>query len=219
MTTPARPALRDRVSHQAVLLGGFSLVATLLLVLGNLATGDAIAERQREDLRASLAQVIPGRVHDNDLLGASLQVDGADGKPLTVYRAMRNLRITAVAFEVAGRGYAGDIRIILGVKANGEVLGARVLTHAETPGLGDKIEATRSDWILGFDGLSLANTPQADWAVKKDGGRFDAFSGATITPRAVVTAIHQGLQFFARHREALLRDPVDEAPTTEKGHE
>ena len=218
MSTEAQ-ALRERVSYQAMLLGGFSFIATLLLVLGNLATSDAIGERMREDLRASLSQVIPAQVHDNDLLEAPLQIEGPDGTPLTVYRGMRGAQVSALAWEIVGQGYAGDIRLILGVDAAGEVLGVRVLSHAETPGLGDKIEANRSNWILEFAGLSLKNTPLAQWFVNKDGGRFDAFSGATITPRAVVGAIREGLQFFAEHRTAMLSTPVINAPVLEESQE
>jgi electron transport complex protein RnfG len=153
-------------------------------------------------------QVIPASIHDNDLLVDPLQVDLDDGGSLTVYRGTVNLRVTALAYEVVGQGYAGDIRLILGVDADGRVLGVRVLTHTETPGLGDKIEASRDDWILGFDGLSLGNPPVTRWAVDKDGGDFDAFSGATITPRAVVGAVREGLEFFRQHRTALV-SPVE----------
>ena len=84
----------------------------------------------------------------------------------------------------------------------------RVVTHRETPGLGDKIEVAKDDWILGFNGLSLGNPPAEQWQVSKDGGRFDAFSGATITPRAVVQAIAGGLRFFNGHRTELLESPA-----------
>lgn len=215
MSGPAQAPLRERISYQAMLLGGFSFVATLLLVLGNLATSEAIDERMREDLRASLGQVIPSDIYNNDLLQAPLQIEGPDGQPLTVYRGMRGAQPTALAWEVVGQGYAGDIRLILGVTPRGEVLGVRVLSHTETPGLGDKIEASRSDWILAFNGLSLDNTPLAQWRVNKDGGRFGAFSGATITPRSVVGAIREGLEFFREHQTALVSTPVRIAPTVD----
>lgn len=207
---------RERISYQGMLLGGFAFIATLLLVLGNLATRDAIEQRLREDLRASLSQVIPAHVHDNDLLQAPLSFDTSDGRTLTIYRGTRGARVTALAWEIVGQGYAGDIRLIIGLAANGEVLGVRVLSHTETPGLGDKIEVSRDDWILGFTGLSLDNTPLADWFVKKDGGRFDAFSGATITPRGVVAAIREGLQFFHEHRVTLVDTPVVRTPEVEQ---
>lgn len=205
----------EHVGYQGILLGGFSLIATALLVLGNLATSDAINERAKEDLRASLSQVIPEHLHDNDLLKAPMRIEGDDGVTLIVYRAIHGTEVKAVAWEVTGAGYAGDIRLILSVDAAGRVLGARVLAHAETPGLGDKIDATRSDWILGFNGLSLGNPPIEQWRVKKDGGRFDAFSGATITPRGVVAAIREGLEFFRRHRTTLISTPVITRPVME----
>lgn len=213
MSTDVQKApLRERVSYQAILLGAFSFLATLLLVIGNIATSDAIGERNREDLRASLSQVVPAAVHDNDLLQAPLTMDGPDGKPLTVYRGRHGAEVTALAWEIVGPGYGGDIRLILGLDAKGKILGVRVLSHSETPGLGDNIELTHSHWILGFNGLSLDNTPLAQWFVKKDGGRFDSFSGATITPRGVVQAIRLGLQFFQAHRTAMLSTPVVNAP-------
>jgi len=111
-----------------------------------------------------------------------------------------------VAFETARKGYSGEIRLLLGIDENGKLLGVRVLKHTETPGLGDKIEVNRSDWITRFNGLSLGNPPEAQWAVKKDGGPFDQFAGATITPRAVVNGIRDGLRLFAAHRKTLLEE-------------
>jgi electron transport complex protein RnfG len=213
MSDVLSPSYRERVGYQAGLLGGFSLLAAALLVMGDIATRDTIAQRQAEDLLDSLAQVIPPQLHDNDLLAAELQLTGADGEPITVYRALRGLDVTGVAFEVTGQGYAGPIEILLGIDPNGHILGARVLAHAETPGLGDKIEVNRDDWILAFNGRSLGDPPPERWAVKKDDGGFDQFSGATITPRAVVGAIKGGLELFADNRDALttsavLTDPV-----------
>jgi electron transport complex protein RnfG len=215
MSSGETTALRDRISYQAMLLGGFSLVATALLVVGYLATRDDIALRLKEDMQASLGQVVPARLYDNDILANPLVVEDADGVPVTVYRGAKGAKVSALAREIVGQGYAGDIRLLLGLDINGEILGVRVIAHAETPGLGDKIEVNRNDWILGFDGLSLANTAPAQWAVDKDGGRFDAFSGATITPRAVVAAIKGGLETFAAQRDALTASAVI---TTETSH-
>jgi electron transport complex protein RnfG len=199
---------RDGVAYQTLLLGGFALVAAALLVAGNLLTRGPIAERKAEDLLASLSEVIPAGFYDNALLESTIEIPGDEGEPILVYRALEGLDATAVAFEVVGHGYAGPIRVLIGVSADGRVLGARVLSHAETPGLGDKIEVARDDWILGFDGLSLGDPPTERWAVKKDGGVFDQFSGATITPRAVVAAIKSGLETFAVHRDALTASAV-----------
>jgi electron transport complex protein RnfG len=198
---------RDGIPYQTLLLGGFTAAAAVLLVSGHLLTRAPIAEREAEELLASLSEVIPPSLHDNDLLASTVELS-VDGRTVIVYRALDGLDVTAVAFEVVGQGYAGPIRVLLGVAADGRVQGARVLAHAETPGLGDKIELARADWILGFDGRSLSDPPPARWAVEKDGGVFDQFSGATITPRAVVAAIKRGLQTFASHREALTASAV-----------
>ncbi|MGB5830666.1 MAG: electron transport complex subunit RsxG [Thiohalocapsa sp.] len=217
MTTVANPTYRQRVGYQAGLLGGFALVAAAMLVMGDIATRETIAERKAEDLLASLAQVIPAAMHDNDLLANALRLNVPDdeaSEPLIVYRALQGLDAKAVAFEAVGQGYAGPIRVLLGIGADGRVLGVRVLAHTETPGLGDKIEAARGDWIRSFDGRSLTDPDAAGWAVKKDGGIYDQFSGATITPRAVVKAVKSGLEMFETHRDTLTASAVVVQETT-----
>jgi len=200
------PSYRKRTAYQAMLLGGMATLASAVLVLGDLETRDTIALRHAEDLKASLSQVLPDAVHDNDLLSDVLTLPPADAgsKALKVYRAHLGDQISAVAYEVSSNGYAGAITCIMGIAADGGILGVRVLQHAETPGLGDKIEIARDDWITSFNGRSLANTDSKQWQVKKDGGDFDQFTGATITPRAVVKAVHEGLALFDTHRALLL---------------
>lgn len=215
MSKPSRPAFQERVTYHATLLGAFATLATALLVLGNLTTAGPIAERQAEDMRASLSEVIPAQMHDNNLLQNTLRVPYQDHE-ITVYRATLEGHISGFAYQVLGYGYAGEMRIMMGVNAKGEILGVRVLAHAETPGLGDKIETAKADWIYSFNGLSLENTPSKAWAVKKDGGRFDQFSGATITPRGVVAAVKSGLEFFAT-KQAQLTAIHPEEEKTEKG--
>jgi len=117
--------------------------------------------------------------------------------------------VAVLATPVAPDGYSGSIKLLVGVYADGTLAGVRVLAHKETPGLGDAIEATRSDWILTFEGKSLNNPPPKAWAVKKDGGAFDQFTGATITPRAVVKAARQFLIYFQQHKEQLLANSAD----------
>ena len=214
MSTVANPTYRQRVGYQAGLLGGFAMVAAAMLVMGDIATRDAIQQRQAEDLLASLAQVIPPELHDNDLLADTLTLQTPDGEVI-VYRALEGLTVSGVAFETVGQGYGGAIRVLLGVDKDGRILGARVLAHTETPGLGDKIEVDRDDWILDFDGKSLGEPPPERWAVKKDGGDFDQFSGATITPRAVVKSVKQGLELFAAHRDALTASAVQQTATAD----
>ncbi len=208
---------RDRIAYQAGLLGVFSLVAAALLSLGDQVTRGPIAERRAEDLKASLGQVLPAGLHNNDLLAHPLTLADPDGEPLTVYRALRGLQVTGVAFRTTGQGYAGPIDLIVGIDAEGRILGARVLAHTETPGLGDKIEVTRDDWILEFNGRSIGDPPHEQWAVAKDGGEFDQFTGATITPRAVVGAIRDALDSFANHQDTLTASAVLTEPAADPG--
>jgi electron transport complex protein RnfG len=207
MGNVSEPAYRKRVGYQAALLGGFATLSAAFLAIGDISTHDTIAQRLAEDVQASLSQVVPDTVHDNNLLEDTVTLEDK-GRPVLFYRATKNGMYTAAAFSVtSNEGYAGKIVLIMGVDAKGELLGVRVLSHAETPGLGDKIEEKKDDWIYSFNGLSLDNLPEDQWAVKKDGGRFDQFSGATITPRAVVKAVKEGLEYFKTHREAILAPP------------
>jgi electron transport complex protein RnfG len=201
--TPARRSLKGSPLGLGLMLGLFALVTAGLLALADDSTRDAIAARRSEDLAASLEQVIPPGLHDNDPVADRRSLDDAQEGPVTVYVAAQGERVTGVAFELVGYGYSGAIRVLLGVAPDGALLGVRVLSHTETPGLGDKIEVAKGDWIKGFAGLSLANPTPDKWKVRRDGGVFDQFSGATITPRAVVGTVARGLELFQRHRDAL----------------
>lgn len=206
--------LRAHLAYPSLLLGSAVLLATSLLAMGHLATKSAIAQRQAEDLINSLAQVIPAALHDNNLLSNRLEIPEKDGNQ-EVFLAMQGQTVTAVAYSrITREGYGGPIRLLLGVAADGTLLGVRVLSHSETPGLGDKIEASKSDWILEFSGLSLTNPPAGQWAVKKDGGHFDQFTGATITPRALVNEISNGLMFFENNRITLLQAGIPQSLST-----
>lgn len=204
MSSVKNPSYRTRIAYQAALLGGVATMAGVLLVTGHGLTQGPIELRRQEDLRRSLDQVIPQQLTDQDLLAHKLLFTPHKHKPVLIYRGVRNDQVSALAFEVTGKGYAGDIRVLIGLDIAGKLLGVRVLAHTETPGLGDKIEPERDDWILGFNGLSLGNPPANRWRVKKDGGDFDQFSGATITPRAVVGAVRSGLEFFRTHQGELI---------------
>lgn len=194
--------LRGELNYQAGFLAGLACAAALLLGIGNGLTQSAIAARLDEDMQASLQQVLPVEGYDNQPLHDVLTLPANALGVSSVYRARRNGQINAVAFRLtAPDGYSGDIHLLMGVGQNGQLLGVRVIAHAETPGLGDKIEAAKSTWIQSFNGRTLDNTR---WAVKKDGGDFDQFAGATITPRAVVKRVRLGLEFFQQQRDTLL---------------
>ena len=200
----AKTPFREKIPYQALLLGGFALAASTLLASSNEATKDAIAERLREDLLASLGEVVPPKTYSNDLLEDIITLPRKDGTPATIYRGQKDGEVTALAYGMVGQGYAGAISVIMGVDAHGEIMGVRVLSHAETPGLGDKIEIAKDNWITKFTGLSFDNLAPEKWKVKKDGGVFDQFSGATITPRAVVDAVTDGLNFYKQNKAKLL---------------
>jgi electron transport complex protein RnfG len=195
-------ALRAKLGYQTVLLGSVVLLTSAALALASRATEADIEAAAARDLQQSLAQVLPGQ-YDNDLLHDTVRLAASDGE-VTVHRARRAGRVEAVVFQTVGQGYAGPIVCIMGVSRDGELLGVRVLKHKETPGLGDRIEPAKDNWIYEFDGKSLASPPPDKWAVKKDGGAFDQFAGATITPRAVVRAVKGGLELFARERPRML---------------
>ena len=201
--------LRPKLEFQTGILAGFALLASILLGVTNCSTQDTIQQRLDEDLKKSLQEVVPVTLYDNDLLQDTLTIPSADynigANETTVYLAKKSGKVTAVCFKfIAPDGYSGAINMIIGIDRDGNILGVRVLSHKETPGLGDKIEVAKSSWILNFVGRSLDNLTSAQWAVKKDGGVFDQFAGATITPRKSVQATYRSLQLFKAHQAQLI---------------
>ncbi|MDP3904183.1 MAG: electron transport complex subunit RsxG [Methylococcaceae bacterium] len=201
--------LRPKLEFQTGILAGFALIASVLLGVTNCSTEGTIQRRLDEDLIKSLEEVVPAGLHDNDMLQDTLTIPSAEynigANETIVYLAKKSGKVTAVCYKfIAPDGYSGAINMIMGVDREGNILGVRVLNHKETPGLGDKIEVTKSDWILNFAGRSLDNLTPTQWAVKKDGGEFDQFAGATITPRKSVQAINRGLQLFKAHQAQLI---------------
>jgi len=152
--------------------------------------------------------VVPTAMYNNDILQDHIEVldiDYLGSKKVTlVYRARKdNKPVAAVLTVVAPNGYSGPIKLLVGIDYAGTVTGVRVVKHRETPGLGDAIEVQRNPWILGFTGKTLTNPAKSGWKVKRDGGEFDQFTGATITPRAVVAAVYRALDYFKQNREHL----------------
>jgi len=199
------------IVRPALVLGLFTLVATALLAVTDRYTRGPIAAAERAALLRTLNRLIPAGAHDNDLLADTLTLPPSPAlgtrRPTTAYRARRRGRVETVAFTaVAPDGYNGDIVLLVAVHRDGRLAGVGVVSHRETPGLGDAIEASRGPWIRQFTGRALGDPPPARWAVKKDGGAFDQLTGATISPRAVVKAVKRALAWFARHREMLLAE-------------
>ncbi|UZJ44741.1 electron transport complex subunit RsxG [Marinimicrobium sp. C6131] len=210
------------IGKNSLLLGAFALVTAGVLAGTYQATRDQIADAERQAAAAALLEIIPEDQHDNDLLTDTLAVpeEALDTlglrQPEAIHLARQNGQVEAVIIPaVAPDGYSGNIRMIVGVHRDGRIAGVRVLTHNETPGLGDKVDLKKSDWILGFHGRSLGNPAAEDWRVKKDGGAFDQFTGATITPRAVVHQVRRVLEFVDQYHTVLFPDDVPEkAPET-----
>lgn len=192
-----------------MILGLFAVVGTTLVGITHETTAAKIADNERQALLQKLNQIIPAGQYDNDLLNTTMVVDADDRlgqtEATTLYIAQQQGEISAFIFPViATRGYSGEIKMLVGINIDGTVAGVRIVSHKETPGLGDAIEAERSDWVLGFSGKSLNDPAEKDWKVKRDGGVFDQFTGATITPRAVVQATHLCLVYFNRHKQELI---------------
>ncbi len=195
--------IKQTLAYPALLMGCVALLVCTLLLITNSLTAQPIADRQREDLTRQLDQVLPSSAYDNQPLDQKYE-EVLAGQKLTFYRARLQDKVSAIILFTQTPGYSGDIALLVAIKADGQLSGVRVLSHTETPGLGDKIELDKSDWILGFSGLSLTHPQPTGWAVKKDGGQFDAFTGATITPRAVVKGVYDALQLFKAQQHYFL---------------
>ncbi len=202
----------NKASHPVIrsglLLGIIALLGTALLASVNALTHERILEQEKRRMLQQLNEIVPVTLFNNDLLEDRIEIrDEAHFRhpaPVTVYRARMDGQPAAVLMLVtAPDGYNGDIRLLTGIDSNGTVIGVRIVSHRETPGLGDPIEIEKSDWILGFGEKSLQNPGKGGWAVKKDGGQFDQFTGATISPRAVVRSVHNTLLYFQTNSQML----------------
>lgn len=204
----ALPEIPRSMLKNSLVLGLFAVVTVGLVAITQLGTAQRIAESERAAKNRALNQLLPAGSYDNHpqdhmhlLHDPLLGNKGAS----PAYLATLQGKPSAVILQVtAPDGYSGSIQLLVGVLADGSLTGVRAIHHRETPGLGDKIDPAKSAWILAFAGKSLLNLADEDWAVKKDGGQFDQFAGATITPRAVVKAVHKALQYFDAHRKELL---------------
>ena len=199
------------MGNNSLLLAGFALITALILATTDRLTMDRIAQSERIAAQRALLEIVPLNRHNNDLLVDLQPIPKQYWKTLglseggDIYIARHNEQpVAAIIPSVTSEGYSGDIAMIIGINFDGSIAGVRVVEHRETPGLGDKVDVKKSDWILGFNGKSLSNPEPSGWAVKKDRGEFDQFTGATITPRAVVHQIARTLKYFREDRERLL---------------
>ncbi len=183
----------------ALVLALFALLGAFFVALTEERTRDRIVSNEREALLQQLNVLVPRTLHDNDMLIDSLRVsavEALDGAAAEIFIATLAGRYQASIYNVVTpKGYSGPIRLLVAIDADNAILGVRVTQHQETPGLGDTIELRRSDWILQFDGKSLSVPMSQGWQVRKDGGDFDQLTGATVTSRALVTAVKQVLDY------------------------
>ncbi|WP_068717131.1 RnfABCDGE type electron transport complex subunit G [Vibrio tritonius] len=191
---------KDKVSYQSGLLAATCALATLLLVGAEIVTKPVIEQRIREDQNTLLQQVLGSVQYANDVFADGHSVEYQNQTYQLFPVKDQTGKVIDWVVQGSEDGYSGPIQYLMGVNMHGEIIGVRIVSHTETPGLGDKIELAKSQWVLGFDHHSLANTPK--WGVKKDGGTFDQFSGATITPRAVVKGIHLALLALQQDQQA-----------------
>lgn len=202
----------------------FAFVGTLMLAYMFDITRGPILASEREARMALFKQILPESRYNNELLNETVDIAPnellGNHLPGKANIARLDNKVSGVILEaIAHDGYSGDIKLLIAINADGTVSGVRVLTHKETPGLGDYIDITRSNWIKNFDKESLAKTPAQQWQVKKDGGQFDYMAGATITPRAVVKAVFKALQFFDQNKETLLMGKTEVASDLASGKE
>ncbi|WP_217515107.1 electron transport complex subunit RsxG [Vibrio metschnikovii] len=201
------------IRKNGLILAIFACASTGVVALTQYLTASQIKAQETAQLLSVLNQVIPPEWHDNQLSAACTLVSDpllGSSQSMPVYLATLNGEHTALAIEaIAPDGYSGAIKIIVGIDQQGNILGTRVLSHQETPGLGDKIDLRISDWILSFTGRQVNDDNQRQWQVRKDGGQFDQFTGATITPRAVVKAVKQTVEYVNLHREQIVNQPLN----------
>lgn len=195
---------KRKILVAGLLLAMFAILGTGLVAVTHLATKDQIAENERLALLSSLSAIVPAATIDNDIVSDKITVQDSEmlgGEETQVYRGRKNGQPVAAVFtSIAPDGYSGQIKLLVAVRADGTLGGVRVVAHKETPGLGDRVEVEKSDWILGFSGRSLTDPGLDGWKVKRDGGIFDQFTGATITPRAIVKAVKNTLLYFQGHQ-------------------
>lgn len=201
-------SLTRNISISALLLALFAIVGAGIVGMTYENTKERIAANERATVLKNLHALIKTAEYDNDIYQDAIHITAPDylgsAMPLQVFRARKQGKpVASILTTIAPDGYNGNIKMLVGIYYDGTLAGVRVISHRETPGLGDAIDEKRSDWIFGFTGKSLRQPDSAGWHVKRDGGEFDQFTGATITPRAVVKAVHKALLYYSTHRDAL----------------
>jgi electron transport complex protein RnfG len=202
----------EGIWRSALSLALVALLGTALLSGVNRLTAGRIAEQERRAVLRTLGQVVDPARYDNalqdDVISFRDELHFPRGQTVTAYRARSEGRPEALILKFAAvNGYNGRIQLLVGINPDGSLSGVRVTSHQETPGLGDFIEIEKSGWVTAFTGKSLRNPEPDGWAVRRDGGEFDQFTGATITPRAVVDAVAAALLYYQANAAALFETP------------
>jgi len=197
--------LTPAISKNSKILALFAITCTAAVGLVHLLTKDRIEIQAQQQLIQQLNEIIPITRHDNEMFRDCIIVPNDGNSDLlidVIYRARLNNTATAAAIKtVAPDGYSGNIELLIAINTDGSVSGVRTLLHKETPGLGDKIELRKSAWIETFSGKKVLDKNDNRWAVVKDGGMFDQFTGATITPRAVVKTVRKTIDYFQANQD------------------
>ncbi len=203
-----RRALTLRLAGATLLLGLFAMLGSGGVIGVHRLTEERIQSNLRQDALAAIHKLLPGQAYDNDPLAQPERFEiprsGRPALPATAYALRLGARPVATLMRMTTPdGYNGDIELMLVVSRDGSLAGVEVVSHRETPGLGDRIESRRSDWLRQFEGRSLGHPPMPEWKVRRDGGRFDQLTGATVTPRAVVSAVQEALVYLRQHPRLL----------------
>lgn len=205
------------IGLSGTVLALFAAVTSIAIGWTYLTTKGQIDFEVRRSEARQLLEVFPANTHDNEIVDDTFELD-AETPLLGIretrrgYRVRINGDVIGVILPTTARdGYSGDIRALVGVRRDGTVAGVRVVAHRETPGLGDKVDIRKSDWVTDFNSRSLADPALPGWNVKKDGGVFDQFTGATVTPRAVILATRRALEYANLHKAKLFETEADSA--------
>lgn len=215
MSTKVTTMADQPIWKSGVTLAVVAAFCTSLVAFTWQQTEERIEANKKAWLERSLQPALAGLFFDSPVTESMLIISAPHDLPgsedVIIYRVFAGETPVAALFVVSARdGYAGPIRFLVGISMDGVVTGVRVLEHRETPGMGARIEMTKSDWVLQFDGHSLQDPEPGQWAIKDDGGDFDQLTGASVTPRAIIKAIKQTLQYFDENRDAIFSAPAVE---------
>lgn len=202
------------ISRNGFLLAAFAIICTAVVATISQLTKPVIAQQEQLALLKTIDQLIPSDAYDNDIFASCFIIADDNllgkGQSQQVFVAKKaNVPVALMLETSTFKGYAGEIKLAVGIFADGKVAGVRVIRHSETPGLGDKIQTNKSDWIYSFNDKQYQSEQDQRWEVTKNGGDIDAFTGATITPRAVTLAVKDALIYFAQNKQQLFNHPAN----------